>query len=62
MRESERKTQGWAESLMTNIFCLCAGGAIGFSTRLGKKVFGVVATRFYGRAFYATPAFYFCVT
>jgi hypothetical protein len=58
MRKSERKTQRWAESLMTIIFCLCAGGATGFSTRLGKKLFGVVATRFYERyaGKYRSPA------
>lgn len=43
-----------AESLLTGLFCRCAGNATGLgrmlSTRLAKRLFGKIATRFYGRS------------
>jgi hypothetical protein len=42
------------ESLLTILFCRCAGRATGLgrmlSTRLAKRLFGMVATLFYGRS------------
>ena len=35
-----------AKSLMTGLFCLCAGNATGFSTKSGKMLFGKVMTRY----------------
>ena len=51
--ESESKIRD-RESLLTTLFCLCAGSATGMgrvlSTRLAKRAFGKVATLFYGRS------------
>jgi len=52
MQESESAIPV-AESLLTGLFCRCAGNATGqagmLSTRLAKRLFGLVATLFYGR-------------
>jgi len=38
------------KNLMTGLFCRCAGNAIGFSTRLGKIIFGKILTRYWSHS------------
>jgi len=49
-RASRSRSRVSVSSLMIDLFCLCAARTTGFSTKLAKRLFGMIATRLFGRS------------